>query len=136
MTLVSSLAQDPISRSLDEIQKSEAKLRQVVDTIPALVWSNLADGPNDFSNQRWQDYTGISSEDARGWGWQAAVHPEDLPKLMETWQEMGRQGRRASSSAASPPRRGVPLVSLQDRSTRRRVGKAPEGSEQLQTSMP
>jgi hypothetical protein len=51
MTLASSLAQDSISRSLDEIQKSEAKLRQVVDTIPALVWSNLADGPNDFSNQ-------------------------------------------------------------------------------------
>jgi hypothetical protein len=56
MTIASSLAQDPISRSLDEIQKSEAKLRQVVDTILALVWSNLADGPNDFSNQRWQDY--------------------------------------------------------------------------------
>ena len=93
MTLASSLAQDPISRSLDEIQKSEAKLRQVVDTIPALVWSNLADGPNDFSNQRWQDYTGISSEDARGWGWQAAVHPDDLPKLMETWQEMVAAGK-------------------------------------------
>ena len=93
MTLASSLAQDPISRSLDEIQKSEAKLRQVVDTIPALVWSNLADGPNDFSNQRWQDYTGISSEDARGWGWQAAVHPDDLPKLMETWQEMMAAGK-------------------------------------------
>ena len=84
---------DPTSRSPDEIQKSEAKLRQVVDTIPALVWSNLADGPNDFSNQRWQDYTGISSEDARGWGWQAAVHPEDLPKLMETWQEMVVAGK-------------------------------------------
>ena len=93
MTLASSLAQDPISRSLDEIQKSEAKLRQVVDTIPALVWSNLADGPNDFSNQRWRDYTGISSEDARGWGWRAAVHPDDLPKLMETWQEMVAAGK-------------------------------------------
>ena len=58
MTLASSLAQEPIGRSFDEIQKSEAKLRQVVDRIPALVWSNLADGPNDFSNQRWQDCTG------------------------------------------------------------------------------
>ena len=37
MTLASSVPQDPISRSLDEIQKSEAKLRQAVDTIPALV---------------------------------------------------------------------------------------------------
>jgi hypothetical protein len=58
MILASSLAQEPIGRSFDEIQKSEVKLRQVVDRIPALVWSNLADGPNDFSNQRRQDYTG------------------------------------------------------------------------------
>jgi formate hydrogenlyase transcriptional activator len=93
MTSGSSLTQEPLSRSPDEIRKSEAKLRQVVDTIPALVWSSLADGPNDFSNQRWQDYTGISSEDARGWGWQAAVHPDDLPKLMETWQEMVAAGK-------------------------------------------
>ncbi|PYX60674.1 MAG: hypothetical protein DMG76_01700 [Acidobacteria bacterium] len=84
----SAVAQEALGSDFEEIRKSEATLRQVVDTIPALVWSNLADGPNDFSNQRWQDYTGISSEGARGWGWQAAVHPEDLPKLMETWLEM------------------------------------------------
>jgi formate hydrogenlyase transcriptional activator len=93
MTSASSLAQERPSSSLDAIRISEAKLRQVLDTIPALVWSNLADGANDFSNQRWQDYTGISSEDARGWGWQAAVHPDDLPKFMENWQEMVTAGR-------------------------------------------
>ena len=65
MTSASSLAQEPLNRSLDAIRKSEAKLRQVLDTIRALVWSNRTDGANDFSNQRWQDYTGISSEDAR-----------------------------------------------------------------------
>src|SRR5207244_773821 len=62
----SAVAQEALGSDFEEIRKSEATLRQVVDTIPALVWSNLADGPNDFSNQRWQDYTGISSEGARG----------------------------------------------------------------------
>jgi hypothetical protein len=77
MESASSLAKEALSRDLEETRKSEAKLRQVVDSIPAPVWSNLADGPNDFSNQRWQDYRGTSSEEARGWGWQAAVHPYD-----------------------------------------------------------
>jgi len=89
----SSPAKEEFSRDLEEIRKSESNLRQVVDTIPALVWSNLADGPNDFSNKKWQDYTGISSEEAQGWGWQAAVHPDDLPKLMETWLETVSQGK-------------------------------------------
>ena len=57
-------------KSDDSAPRSEVELRQVVDMIPALVrfWSNLADGSNDFSNQGWQDYTGISSEEARGRG--------------------------------------------------------------------
>ena len=89
----STLAQEALGPGFEEIRKSEAKLRQVVDTIPALVWSNLADGPNDFSNQGWQDYTGISSEGARGWGWQTAVHPDDLPRLMEAWLEIVAAGK-------------------------------------------
>ena len=56
----------PLQETLQEIQQAEAMLRQVVDAIPAPVWSNLVDGPNDRSNQRWQDYTGISSDQARG----------------------------------------------------------------------
>ena len=73
----SSVAREALSPNLEGIRKSEAQLREVADSIPALVWSNLDDGPNDFPNQRWQDYTGISSEEARGWGWQAALHPDD-----------------------------------------------------------
>ena len=29
----------------------------------------------------------------RGPGWQAAVHPDDRPKLMETWLEMVAPGK-------------------------------------------
>ena len=88
MTSAASLPPEALGRDPEEIRTSEAKLRQVVDTLPALVriWSNLSDGRTDFSNQGWQDYTGTSG--GRGQGWQAAVHPDDLPKLMETWLEM------------------------------------------------
>ena len=74
--------------ALDEIRTSETKLRQVIDTIPTLAWCNLADGPNEFLNKRWQEYTGLSPEESHGWGWQAAFHPEDLPSVMEKWSEL------------------------------------------------
>jgi formate hydrogenlyase transcriptional activator len=80
--------QEALRNALDQVRQSEAKLRQVIDTIPTLVWCDLADGPNEFLNKRWHEYTGLSPEVSRGWGWQAAFHPEDLPLLMEKWREL------------------------------------------------
>jgi formate hydrogenlyase transcriptional activator len=77
-----------LQKAFDEIKKSEAKLRQVIDAIPTLAWCNLPDGPNEFLNKRWHDYTGLPPESSHGWGWQVAFHPEDLPPLMERWQEL------------------------------------------------
>jgi formate hydrogenlyase transcriptional activator len=77
---------------LDEIRSSEAKLRWVMDTIPALAWCNLPDGSNEFLNKRWHDYTGLTPEESHGWGWQAAFHSEDLPRLMERWRELLASG--------------------------------------------
>jgi PAS domain S-box-containing protein len=62
-----------------------AERRAILDAIPTIAWCKLPDGSNEFVNQRWQEYTGISAEEARGQGWQAAVHPDDLPKLSGKW---------------------------------------------------
>src|SRR5467141_5457299 len=70
-----------------------AERRTILDAIPAIAWCKLPDGSNEFVNQRWQDYTGIPTDEARGQGWQAAVHPEDLPKLTEKWAEIVASGK-------------------------------------------
>jgi len=85
-------AEEALRNALDEIQKSESKLRQVIDAIPALAWCNLPDGPNEFLNKGWHEYTGLSSEQSHGWGWQTAFHPDDLPLLMEKWLKMLTSG--------------------------------------------
>src|SRR5262245_24177548 len=77
-----------LRNALDEIQKSEAKLRQVIDTIPTLAWCNLPEGPNEFLNKGWHEYTGLPPDESHGWGWQVAFHPDDLPSLMERWGEL------------------------------------------------
>ena len=75
-----------------EIKKSEDRLRVIVDTIPALAWSTLPDGSAEFLNQRWLDYTGLSAQEAQGWGWTVAIHPEDSTKLVETWRAILASG--------------------------------------------
>ncbi len=85
-------ARASLQQALDEVQKSEAKLRQVIDAIPTLAWCNLPDGPNEFLNKGWHEYTGLSPEESHGWGWQTAFHPDDLPPLMEKWGKMLASG--------------------------------------------
>jgi PAS domain S-box-containing protein len=72
----------------EELRSSEGKLRRVIDTIPSLSWCNLPDGPNEFLSKGWHEYTGLSPEEAHGWGWTAAFHADDLPPLMKRWQEL------------------------------------------------
>jgi len=67
--------------------------RAILDALPAIAWCKLPDGSNEFVNQRWQDYTGIPEDEARGQGWQAAVHPDDLAKLIEKWDEIVASGK-------------------------------------------
>src|SRR5579864_7209192 len=77
-----------LENALLESRESEAHLRRVIDTIPTLAWCNLPDGSNEFLNQRWHDYTGLSPKEAHGWGWKAAIHPEELDRLMAKFRTL------------------------------------------------
>ncbi|TDU66116.1 PAS domain S-box-containing protein [Prosthecobacter fusiformis] len=70
-----------------------------IDTIPGLVWSAQPDGHIDFLNQRWRDYTGMTLAEACGWGWQAAIPPEDLAGLMEYWKGVLASGAPGETEA-------------------------------------
>lgn len=60
-------------------------IRTAVDHIPGLVWTSLPDGYIDFLNLRWREFTGLSLEQCCGWGWQVAIHSDDLPGSLQTW---------------------------------------------------
>jgi PAS domain S-box-containing protein len=77
-----------LTRAFDELKKSERRLRAIVNTIPTMASCSLPDGSGECWNQRWHDYTGLSPEAARGWMWQAAIHPEDLGAVMDTWRRL------------------------------------------------
>lgn len=90
---------DDLKRAGEALRASEANLRRVIDTIPTLSWCNLPDGPNEFLSRNWHEYTGLSPEEAHGWGWQVTFHPDDLPALMEKWQRMLLSGESGEIEA-------------------------------------
>jgi PAS domain S-box-containing protein len=78
-------AEAKLQEALEASSKSEIQLRKIIDTIPAHAWCSLPDGANELANPQWLDYMGLSAEETRGWGWKAAIHPDDLGKVLETW---------------------------------------------------
>ena len=70
----------------ESLQGSEDRLREVINTIPAHVWSTLPDGSVDFINQRLLESTGLSIEALLGSGWQSIVHPDDRTSYLAKWR--------------------------------------------------
>ena len=72
------------SSDIEDLKKAEDHVRLIIDTLPTMVWTVQPDGAVDFVNQRSLDYTGLSLEEQIE-DPTRAVHPEDLPRVMEKW---------------------------------------------------
>jgi PAS domain S-box-containing protein len=72
----------------EALAASERNLKLIIDTIPALAWSARPDGSAEFFNQHYLDFIGFPAEQAGGWGWTAAIHPEDVNGVAATWQRI------------------------------------------------
>src|SRR5260221_12014877 len=95
-----------LEKAYNEAKSSEARLRKILDTIPALAWCNLSDGTNDFVNRRWSDYTGLSQEEVKQVGCKVAIHPEDLPKWLDQWRSPLASGGGGANEGGPPPHQG------------------------------
>ncbi|MGO8673060.1 MAG: PAS domain S-box protein [Capsulimonadaceae bacterium] len=77
-------ASETQSRTVSELEASEARYRTLAESIPQIVWITDANGKFQFWNGRWYDYTGLP----RNAGLEAAralVHPDDLAVAGEKW---------------------------------------------------
>jgi PAS domain S-box-containing protein len=59
----------------------------------------FADGSAEFANRAWHEFTGCLSAELTGWGWHAAIHPDDLPKLIQEWTVATAAGKPFETEA-------------------------------------
>jgi PAS domain S-box-containing protein len=77
---------DNAKRAEDALRKSEKELREVVDTIPALIHTARPDGYIDYFNKRWLEYLGLTLDDVAGWNWTAVIHADDVEGILTKWR--------------------------------------------------
>jgi PAS domain S-box-containing protein len=75
------------ARLYADLQASENHLRLAVDTIPVIVGRIHGSGSGiEFFNKRWHDYIGETSEESTEAQWMAVVHPDDIPRMIDSWR--------------------------------------------------
>jgi len=70
---------------VDALRQSEEHYRFSVELNPQIPWISDPQGQIVEIGPRWHELTGMAPRDALGTGWTAAVHPDDLPTVLDHW---------------------------------------------------
>jgi PAS domain S-box-containing protein len=68
-------------------KESEEKFKFLTNTVPQLIHTAEPNGHCTFVNQRWLDFTGLSTEDFLGNNWHNVIHPDDLVDVAQRQKE-------------------------------------------------
>lgn len=64
----------------------------LTSAVPGFVWVSSSDGRIIYANAPWSEFSGLSTEQWRGFGWVKAVHPEDVSILEGAWSRAHAEG--------------------------------------------
>jgi PAS domain S-box-containing protein len=99
------------------VHRSETRYRALIEATSQAIWTH----PNQdsASTRWWQNLTGQTPEEASGFGWGAALHPDDREHVLEAWgQSLGQnikfdleyRVRARNGSYRDLAVRGVPVL--------------------------
>lgn len=75
-----------------KLRESEARFRTMADSSPLMVWVTDQSGACTYLNKQWFQFTGQAPEEGLGTGWLRAVHPEDRPRVEQTFLDHAAGG--------------------------------------------
>ncbi|MEO5618780.1 MAG: PAS domain-containing sensor histidine kinase [Candidatus Eisenbacteria bacterium] len=109
-------------RAEDQVRESERRLRFVMDAMPQKIFTAKPNGDVDYFNQQWAEFTGLSFEEIKDWGWTQFIHLDDVAENVRVWQHSVDTGehfsyehrfRRANGEYRWHLSRAVPLHDAQ-----------------------
>lgn len=76
-----------------KLRQSEARYRTLVEQASAITWTSSASGVPVESQMDWVAFTGQNADEVlRSAGWSKAVHPDDVERAVQRWDDAVRGG--------------------------------------------
>ncbi|WP_345816727.1 PAS domain-containing protein (plasmid) [Paraburkholderia sp. PREW-6R] len=86
-----------VSAGAHDLLHDELRLREMLDSVPMMVWRSLPDGKCDFMNRAYVDYVGAEQQQRESYGWEDAIHPSDVTQRMAKWRKAIQTGQSAEA---------------------------------------
>ncbi len=77
---------DERKRAEAAAQKAAERLRFMAESMPQKIFTARSNGEVDYFNQQWMEFTGLSFEQIKDWGWTQFIHPDDVEENIRRWQ--------------------------------------------------
>lgn len=69
------------------LRESEARFRATADSAPVLIWMSGTNKLCTWVNQQWLAFTGQTMEQTTGHGWETSLHPEDVQRCLDIYEQ-------------------------------------------------
>ncbi len=73
-------------RSETKLDESVNRLRFVMESMPQKIFTATPTGEVDYFNTRWMEFSGLSFDKIRDWGWTQFTHPDDVEENVRVWK--------------------------------------------------
>jgi PAS domain S-box-containing protein len=75
-----------MQEALGEALSARERLRFMAESMPQKIFTATSNGDVDYFNAQWMEFTGLSFEQIKDWGWTQFIHPEDVEENVRLWQ--------------------------------------------------
>src|SRR5690606_960938 len=75
-----------------KMEESEAQFRQMTELMPNKISNKDPEGRVTYFNKSWLEYTGMSFEELKGFGYHKTIHPDELEEFKESFQKAVKNG--------------------------------------------
>ncbi|MGH8659221.1 MAG: hybrid sensor histidine kinase/response regulator [Gammaproteobacteria bacterium] len=75
-------------------RESQRQLQFIMDSMPQKIFTAKPNGDVDYFNPQWTEFTGLSFEQIKDWGWTQFLHPDDVAENVRIWQHSIDTGER------------------------------------------
>lgn len=74
-------------QAAQQLREGAQRLHFMAESMPQKIFTARPNGEVDYFNRKWMEFTGLTFEQIRDWGWLQFIHPDDVAENIRKWTD-------------------------------------------------